>query len=94
MKDPINKTVEKVTVTEALVNHQTNIINSLNKNGFVYIDDNEILILDKLPKENASNVWRLGIGGLGFSPNGYEGPYVYAFTQDGRFNASFIGSVK
>lgn len=92
VKDLINKTVEKISVTEALVSHQTNIINSLNKNGFVYIDDNEILILDKLPKENASNVWRFGMGGLGFSPNGYEGPYVYAFTQDGRFNASFIGS--
>lgn len=92
VKDLINKTVQKMSVTEALVNHQTNLINSLNKNGFVYIDDNEILILDKLPKENALNVWRFGLGGIGFSSNGYEGPFDFAFTQDGKFNASFISS--
>ncbi|WP_159641661.1 phage tail spike protein, partial [Erysipelothrix anatis] len=92
MKESINEAVEKASTSIKLSKEQTDLINKLNKNGYVYIDDNEILILDKLPREEAMNVWRLGMGGLGFSPNGYEGPYVYAFTQDGRFNASFIGS--
>lgn len=65
-------------------------INSLNKNGYVYIDDNEILILDKLPKEQAKNVWRFGLGGIGFSSKGYEGPFETAITMDGQINAKFI----
>ncbi len=69
---------------------QSDIINKLNKSGLVYIDDNEILVLDKLPKEEADQVWRFGLGGLGFSSNGYEGPFDYALTQDGHFNIDFI----
>lgn len=56
----------------------------------MYIDDNEILILDTLPKENAKNVWRFGLGGIGFSSNGYEGPFETAITMDGKINADFI----
>ncbi|WP_159649105.1 phage tail spike protein [Erysipelothrix aquatica] len=92
MKESINDAVEKASTSIKLSKEQTDLINNLNKNGYVYIDDNEILILDKLPREDAINVWRLGLGGLAFSPNGYEGPYSYALTQDGRFNASFIAS--
>ena len=73
-----------------IVNKQTELINNLNKNGYVYIDENEILVLDSLPKEEAIEVWRFGIGGLAFSNNGYAGPYEFAFTQDGYLNASFI----
>ncbi|WP_201288922.1 tail fiber domain-containing protein, partial [Erysipelothrix anatis] len=43
-------------------------------------------------KENALNIWRFGLGGIGFSSNGYEGPFDFAFTQDGKFNASFISA--
>lgn len=69
---------------------QTELINNINKEGHVYIDEYEILILDKLPKENAELVWRFGLGGIAFSENGYEGPFEYAFTQDGHFNIDFI----
>lgn len=69
---------------------QTDIINRLNKEGYVYIDENEILILDTLPKENAKQVWRFGLGGIGFSSTGYKGPFIYALTQDGHFNTDFI----
>lgn len=92
IKDMISQNKNKLSNVEALVHDQTNLINSLNKNGYVYIDDNEILIVDKLPKEQAKNVWRFGLGGLGFSSSGYEGPFDYAFTQDGKFNASFIAA--
>ena len=92
--DSLKKDVEeaKTSASGALLiaNQQTDLINNLNKNGLVYIDDNEILVLDKLPKEDAVQVWRLGLGGLGFSNNGYLGPYKYAFTQDGKLNADFI----
>ncbi len=90
IKENINKVVERVTTQEKVIEAQTTLINSMNKNGLVYIDDNEILILDKIPREEAKNVWRFGLGGLGFSSNGYEGPFGIAMTMDGQINADFI----
>lgn len=92
--DNIKNTITQINQTlsnqEIVINKQTNLINSLNKNGYVYIDDNEILILDAIPKESAKNVWRFGLGGIGFSSNGYEGPFEVAITMDGQINAKFI----
>lgn len=92
--DNIKNTITQINQTlsnqEIVINKQTNLINSLNKNGCVYIDDNEILILDAIPKESAKNVWRFGLGGFGFSSNGYEGPFEVAITMDGQINAKFI----
>ncbi len=90
IKETINQINQVISKQETVINNQTNIINTLNKNGLVYIDENEILILDKLPKEEAKNVWRFGLGGLGFSSNGYEGPFETAMTMDGQINAKFI----
>lgn len=90
IKNTINQISQAVSNQEVVINNQTSLINSLNKNGYVYIDDNEILILDKIPKETAENVWRFGLGGIGFSSNGYEGPFEIAITMDGQINAKFI----
>lgn len=90
IKSSIDKISQVLSKQEITIKNQTDLINSLNKNGYVYIDDNEILILDKLPKEEAKNVWRFGLGGIGFSSNGYEGPFKIAITMDGRINANFI----
>ena len=38
----------------------------------------ELLILDAPSIEEAVNVWRWNVGGLGFSSNGYNGPYETA----------------
>lgn len=81
---------EAVNKQQTTINNQTNLINSLNKNGYVYIDENEILLLDAIPKEKAKNVWRFGLAGIGFSSNGYEGPFEVAITMDGQINANFI----
>ena len=94
IKDSIAGALQKVDNNLVLIKHQTDLINSLNKNGNVYIDDNEILILDTLPKENAKYVWRIGLGGFGFSSSGYKGPFETAWTQDGKFNADFIQTGK
>lgn len=54
---------------------------------------NEILIMDRpdMYGENAAqNVWRWNVNGLGFSPNGVQGPYTIAITSDGQINADFI----
>lgn len=90
IKDSISQINQSLSNQNVVINKQTDLINSLNKNGYVYIDDNEILILDSIPKENAKNVWRFGLGGIGFSSNGYEGPFETAITMDGQINAKFI----
>ena len=52
----------------------------------------ELLILDAPSIEEAVNVWRWNVGGLGFSKNGYNGPYETAITADGQIVADFITS--
>ena len=96
IKDDIKKNSNQIQVAESkfqqIIGEQTDIINNMNKLGHVYQDDNQILILDKLPKEDAVNVWRWNLGGLAFSENGIEGPYKQAWTMDGTFNTAFIAA--
>ncbi|MDD4291078.1 MAG: phage tail protein [Clostridia bacterium] len=50
----------------------------------------ELLILDKPSIEEAVNVWRWNVGGLGFSSHGYNGSFETAITSDGQIVADFI----
>lgn len=50
----------------------------------------EILIMDTPDIATATKVWRWNGGGLGYSTNGYNGPYETAITQDGAIVANFI----
>ena len=69
-----------------------------NLGGYVVLHDSngdgepdEILIMDTADIATATNVWRWNSGGLGFSPNGYAGPYdVIAIDMQGRIVADAI----
>ena len=52
----------------------------------------EILIMDTDNTETATNVIRMNKAGIGFSQTGYNGPFISAWTIDGKFNADFIRS--
>ena len=52
--------------------------------------NDELLIMDTNDTKTATKVWRWNINGLGYSSNGYNGPYSTALTMDGRFVASAI----
>lgn len=52
----------------------------------------ELLILDAPTIQDAVNVWRWNVNGLGFSRNGYNGPYKTAITAAGQIVADFITS--
>lgn len=52
----------------------------------------EILIMDTDNINTAVNVIRMNKNGIGFSHNGYSGPYTSAWTIDGQFNADFIAT--
>jgi len=60
---------------------------------FIYDDEDnlsEIIIMDTNDIATATKVWRFNSGGLGYSENGYAGPYNLAMTQDGAIVADFI----
>ena len=50
----------------------------------------ELLVMDAPDIADAVNIWRWNTGGLGFSKNGYNGPYETAITADGQIVADFI----
>lgn len=50
----------------------------------------EILIMDAPNISEAVNIWRWNSGGLGYSRNGYNGPFELAITNDGAIVADFI----
>ena len=64
------------------------VINTDSESGQPY----ELLILDAPSIDEAVNVWRWNVCGLGFSHNGYNGPYETAITADGQIVADFITS--
>lgn len=92
IKESIIDIVERTSGMESILFDQTDLINSMNKFGHVYQDDNQILIVDTLPKEQSVNVWRWNLGGFAYSDNGLEGPYKHAWTMDGKFNTEFISA--
>ena len=60
--------------------------------GYVVIRPNEILIMDTDDIETAHSVWRMNQGGIGYSSNGYHGPYGLAMTMNGQIVADFIAA--
>jgi hypothetical protein len=52
----------------------------------------DLLFMDTDDISTASDVLRINKNGIGFSHNGVNGPYVSAWTIDGKFNADFIYS--
>lgn len=52
----------------------------------------EILIMDTDDKLTATNCIRINKNGIGFSTNGYQGPFNTAWTIDGAFVADYITS--
>lgn len=50
----------------------------------------EQVIMDTDDITTATKVWRWNLGGLGYSPNGYNGAYTTAITQGGEIVADFI----
>lgn len=71
----------------------TNLINHpFNGHLLVSKETGELYIMDTTSIATAVHVWKWGLGGLGFSSHGIEGPYDTAWTQDGGFVANFITS--
>lgn len=93
----VTQTVDRMpTLVNAAINNATKLIIG-QKGGYVILNGDsetsmpyELLVLDQPNIADAVNVWRWNVGGLGFSSNGYNGPYETAITSDGQIVADFI----
>lgn len=74
------------TLGAALEEAQDKIWNALGSSYVIYEGD-KILIVDKLPKNKATNVIMINSQGIGFSNTGINGSFTTAWTIDGTFNA-------
>lgn len=94
IEEQTNKTIEtaKVTLRDELTDATNKIIGIL-ENSYVVTSGSEILILDKLPKEEAVNVIRLNSAGIGFSQNGINGPFNSAWSIDGTLDMQQINVI-
>lgn len=62
-------------------------------NSYCIYQGDQILIVDKLPKEEATNVMRINSAGIGFSTSGINGPFTSAWTIDGTLNMQAINVI-
>lgn len=62
-------------------------------NSYVIYEGDKILVVDKLPKEEAQNVIMINNGGIGFSQTGINGTFNSAWAIDGTFNAQAINVI-
>ena len=68
-------------------------INSVLSGSFVINSGNEILVLDRLPKEDAVYCLKINSAGIGFSKTGIYGTFTSAWTIDGTLNMQAINVI-
>ncbi len=61
--------------------------------SYVIYDGDQILVVDSLPKDTATNVIRINNGGIGFSQTGINGTFTSAWTIDGTLNMQAINVI-
>lgn len=94
----INQQSQEVrdTVTtnlEQKLKQATDQIASLMGDSYVIYDGNQILVVDALPKETATNVIRFNAQGIGFSNTGINGTFTSAWTIDGTMDMATINTI-
>lgn len=68
----------------------TDKIYQLLKDSHIIYEGDKILAVDKLPKEEATNVMMISLGGIAFSNSGINGTFTSAWTLDGTLDMSAI----
>lgn len=77
---------ETVSMLEGELATATQNIMAVLGNSYVIMDGNQILIVDSLPKETATNVIRINSAGIGFSQNGISGTFNSAWLINGTMD--------
>ena len=84
--------IVSVSLSDQLQQSQDTIMGVMGDSYVIY-DGDQILVLDRLPKESAVNVIRLNNGGIGFSQGGINGTFTSAWTIDGTLNMQAINVI-
>jgi phage minor structural protein len=84
---------EAQTYLQTELEQATATINGVLGNSYVINEGSQILVVDELPKENATNVMKISSGGIGFSNSGINGTFTSAWTLDGTLNMQNINVV-
>ncbi len=87
-----SNTVLQATLTNELEEATASIKNQMS-NSYVIYDGNQILIVDRLPKEDATYCILINDGGIGFSSTGINGTFNSAWTIDGTLNMQNINVI-
>lgn len=61
--------------------------------SYVIVEGDKILVVDTLPKEDATNVLMINNAGLGFSQTGINGTFTSAWAIDGTLNMQAINVI-
>lgn len=82
----------QITLGQELEEATSQIWNALG-NSYVIYEGDKILVVDALPKENATNVIMINNGGIGFSNSGINGQFNSAWTIDNVLNMEQINVI-
>ncbi len=90
----VNKSKEETVIKlETELKEATKIIKNSMSESYCIYDGDKILVVDKLPKEQATNVLMISNGGIGFSQTGINGTFNSAWTIDGTLNMQKINVI-
>lgn len=98
----VNSTAENVAkevaeetkvLLEDELNQATSLIWSKLGSSYVIYEGDKILVVDTLPKENATNVIMINSAGIGFSRSGINGTFNSAWTIDGTMDMQQVNVI-
>ncbi len=93
-EESITTANEVVTVRlENELNEATSKIWGTLGNSYVIYEGNRILVVDRLPKESATNVMMINAEGIGFSNTGINGTFSSAWLIDGTLDMQNINVI-
>lgn len=92
-KDTNTKVNETKNLLEQELTDATDKINSVLGNSYVIYDGNEILVVDRLPKESATYCLKINSAGIGFSNTGIQGQFNSAWTINGTLDMQQINVI-
>lgn len=93
-KEKISESATTVTVKlEKELNEATSKIWGTLGDSFVIYEGDKILVVDKLPKEEAVNCMMINSGGIGFSTTGINGTFNSAWTIDGTLDMQVVHAI-
>ena len=84
---------ENYTKLSSELTEITNSIRSAMGDSYVIYDGDKILVVDTLPKEDATNVIMINNGGIGFSQTGINGTFNSAWSIDGTMDMQRINVI-